>query len=289
MDFQQFRDFQLKNYIFTNAFTSGHQMGVDASGHSSDFEVLYQILLEMAYKPAFDQSILTQEKEIVLREISERSGAPSYILDVWQKAQIFTEGSASNHQTLGLSEEVATTSFEDLVRLHNFQIDRSQTVIYACGGGFETQKVKDMTLEILNNSKYDLGGLSKSDTKLPINHKIKNQYLDFEHLNLVHHLAHEHCDVAISIPNPATLENAPLHQIFSELFLSFNGELYDLLRNKHGLVYSMSAGFYHYVDGGVFEIDLTTEKTKVEETFKVIKDFFSDFDKVFDHSKFEAL
>jgi predicted Zn-dependent peptidase len=147
MDFWQLKDFAFRNNIVFNAYTTPISMAVNASGHSSDFEAILKILLEMAFSPTFEESILEREKDIVLREINERRGDPNYQLYFEVMEQIFTKDSLENHQVLGMSEIVAETTLKDMKRLYGEMLGRSMAVIELSGGGFD----KKSCLENLYN------------------------------------------------------------------------------------------------------------------------------------------
>ena len=149
MNFEEFKDFQFKNNISFNAYTGPSTMGLSAEGHCSDTYTILEILLEMAFEPTFEQSILDRETEIVLREITERRGDPSYKLHYLLQNQAFTPESLVNHEVLGSAEAVASTSLEDLYRLFRDSISRSHIVLEVAGGGFENNELTAKVKQIL--------------------------------------------------------------------------------------------------------------------------------------------
>lgn len=137
MDFWQLKDFAFRNNIIFNAYTTPTSMAVNAMDHISDFESILKILLEMAFSPTFEESILEREKDIVLREINERRGDPNYQLHFEVMEQIFTKDSLENHQVLGNSEVVTETTLQDMKRLYGEMLGRSIAIIELSGGGFD--------------------------------------------------------------------------------------------------------------------------------------------------------
>jgi len=144
LDFQSLKDFQFSQNLLLNAYTGPQTMGLTAVSHRDDFEKSLKLLWEMATKPTFDQTILEREKEIVLREISERRGDPNYELHYFVQSQIFSKDSIENHQVLGDGEKVAQTSLKDFVKLHAQNLNDSQIIIQISGGGIDIAKVEEI-------------------------------------------------------------------------------------------------------------------------------------------------
>ena len=98
-------------------------------------------------QPVLLQADLDREKEIVLREISERSGDPNYVLYYDTLKQIFTSDSLDNNQVLGLAEEVATTTVADFTRIYQ-QILTDSHLIFKISGGFSPTLAIDKLIPI---------------------------------------------------------------------------------------------------------------------------------------------
>lgn len=144
LDFQALKDFQFASNVSLNAYTGPVTMGLTATGHRDDLQKVLAILWEMLNKPTFEQSILDREKEIVLREISERRGDPAYELHYFVQNQIFTKDSIENHEVLGDPDKVATTTILDFQNLHSQSLEDSQIIIQIGGGQIDMAKIKEI-------------------------------------------------------------------------------------------------------------------------------------------------
>lgn len=142
LDFQALKDFQFSQNLLLNAYTGPQTMGLTASSHRDDFEKALELLWQMATSPTFDQSILEREREIVLREISERRGDPAYELHYFVQNQIFTTDSVEVHEVLGSSDQVAQTTLADFAKLHRQNLQDSQIIIQVSGGGIDLELIK---------------------------------------------------------------------------------------------------------------------------------------------------
>jgi predicted Zn-dependent peptidase len=143
MNHEQLKDWEFRENVSLNAFTSPLRMGLSASGWRGDFKKMFDLLWEVALDPTFDQDDLEREREIVLREISERRGDPNYRLYYHIQKESFTEDSINCHEVLGSSEQVAKTELEDFYRLHKKNISSSQLVIRVSGGGIDINYIRD--------------------------------------------------------------------------------------------------------------------------------------------------
>jgi len=286
-NFQQFQDFQFQENIFVNAYTGPLTMGVEVSGYKADFNKILDLTLEMALSPTFDQEILNQEREIVLREISERRGDPSYQLHFLVAGEIFSPNSYETHQTLGDSEMVKQTSLTDFNRLQQDNLEKSQIMIYAYGGGFDDKIVEERITNFLQNRPDLEKVLKQNQSRRKIDYKIPSKFKDFTKKTIISDLAHEHCDLNLYFPLKLDFEERATFKVFDELFLKFFGQVYDILRNKKGWIYSMYSSHINHLDSLYF--NLSAEKQYISQIIIEIDTIFSDFKKYFDSQKFEQL
>jgi len=279
-DFQGLKDLTFKESLGLNAFTSPEMMGVEISGHYSDFKLMTSLLTEMFLNPTFDKSDLDREKEIVLREISERRGDPNYVLHYDTMKHVFSEDSLPNHETLGNPDAVAQTEIEDFQRLMKKNLERSHLVFSLWGGGVDEEYLNSQIQKhLVSSQNFDL-----SKNKVEIDYKPKYEFKDFFRIGIKHNLAHEHAEMTIHIPVTVSQKTKPMILVLDELFLKYGGVLYDRLRDELGLVY----GFFSHFSTSLqtLTISLACEIKNIPEIIKQTEDIFSDFDKYFKPEKF---
>jgi predicted Zn-dependent peptidase len=285
MEMQEFKDWQSRENIMINAYTSPLHLAVNASTHYSKFEQTLDICLEMIFAPTFDQPVLDQEKEIVLREISQRSGEPEYITYYHTMDKIFTESSLMRHQTLGDNTMVAQTTVEDLQRLHHQNLQNSHIIIKASGGGIDERYIINKVNKWLENKEIKtIEDILNVETKLPVDFYPANDLKKFYYMPVVHELAHQHCDLTVFIPCEVSVQNKAARKIFDELYLQFFGKLYHRLRDEKGYIYSMYSEFSDDLQN--LEINLSCELIYIQNILDEIKDIFGDFDRYYDDKKF---
>lgn len=284
MNLEELKKWQFRENILINAYTSPNVLAVTAQGHKSQFQKAFKVCAEMVFEPTFDQEVLDQEREIVLREINERRGDPEYITYYEAIDQTFTSDSIDRHQTLGSAEQVAQTTIQDMSRLHSQNLQNSHIIINLIGGGIDLEYAKKIILEFLSNQNPDTMSV---ETKLPINFAAKSQLLDFDYKTIVHPLAHAHSQLSIYIPFVQTFDNRPAVKLFEEMFLRFYGRLYHVLRDEKGYIYSMNYEWKRKTQ--VLEIEMSCEIKYIEPIVQTVKEVFGNFDKNFDFTKFQEL
>jgi predicted Zn-dependent peptidase len=277
MNHDQLKDWEYRENIMLNAFTGSLRMGLTASGHKSDFKTMFDMLWEVAIEPTFDQVDLEREREIVLREISERRGDPNYKLYFDTQKQIFDPNSLECHEVLGNSDMVAQTSMEDFKKLHHENLQQSHIFISVAGGGLDIEYIK---AKILENSKL----LIKSNL-FALDHSPKSEFQQFQSLPIVHELAHEHADLSLFIPIPIKFDNKAVRHYLNSMFMNYGGVLYDRLREEKQLVYGISNSYSKDLQGTF--INLQCEIPLVEQILQETKEVFSDFNKYFKQNKFQ--
>jgi len=288
MDYKTFKAYQFQENIFLNAFTSPLYMGLYSSGHKKDGHKMLDIVLEMAFMPTFDQAILEQEKEVVLREISERSGDPNYRLHYQTMSQIFTPLSTENHQTLGDKEMVAQTTIQDFEQLHQENLEQSHIILCLSGNAVKLEAVAEKVQNYLSLKENPLIQAVLGDSyKKPVNFSPPSAFQNFNILPIVSELAHKHVDFTIYIPCKLDFTNKPASKVFEELFLKYYGVLYSRLRDELGLVYGLHSSFDF--EAQHLMINLSCEENYVKQIIFEIEEVFSNFKKHFDATKFRQL
>jgi predicted Zn-dependent peptidase len=284
MDLKEFKDWQFRENILINAYTTPTILGLTSTSHRSQFKIALECVLEMAFAPTFDQAVLDQEKEIVLREISERSGDPEYKLYFATMEKVFSKESIDNHQTLGEYDKVNRTTLQDFEELHSQNLRNSNIVINLIGGGIDIEYAKSQIQKWASLPNSDIQNISE---KLDINYKPKSELLPFKYLPFVHELAHEHANLTIFLPCKYDFSIQPSARLFDELFLRYYGKLYHLLRDELGYVYGISSEFRFDIQH--LEISMSCESQYIEPIIEVVRKVFGNFEEYFDENKFNEL
>ena len=280
----QFKDWQFRENIMINAYTSPTLLAVNSTSHKNQFKDAFGVCCEMMFDPTFDQPVLDQEREVVLREITERRGDPEYIVYFHTMNQIFQKGSLDRHETLGKSECVAETSVDNLNRLHKSALSQSQVVISVTGGGIDLGFIEKTVQEYLDRNLKALAISDRKQLDFQPSNILKN---NFRFMPIVHEQAHEQVSLSVFIPCDVSFDNWPTLRVFEELFLKYYGKLYGVLRDEKGFVYGLHSTFRH--DTQNLELNLSCETKYVQPIIEEIKKVFANFEDNFEIKKLNEL
>jgi len=286
LNFEELKDYSFQEDIQLNAYTSDVVMALNAVGHSNDFDKMFDILLEMFLAPTFDQSILNREKEVVLREISERRGDPNYRLYFDVMKNIYTPDSLECHEVLGDIECVSNTTLDDFYQLHQQNLQDSHLFLMFSGGGDLSEKNVLAKLDqfFASNPKIS-DSIANSKTLKPLNTQPKNEFQDFSYKPIISPLAHEHAEVSIFIPVLVNFDKAPAITIFDNLFIKYGGTLHNILRDELQYIYGISGNFHQ--DKNMLELQFSCEIPRIESILDHIKRSLSDPTKFLPIAKFD--
>jgi predicted Zn-dependent peptidase len=275
LDEKQLKNFLFESDIYTNAFTGRLGMDFLVSGHKSDSEKMFELMLEFGFDPTLTNEVLNQEKEVILREISQYSGQTNYRLNRTLIEAMFEPGSYSYCEVLGKSADVKNSTIGTLKNIQKRMYDKSNFIVTVSGGGIDVDKVVKK-LEPL------VAKLSNPDA-LPINFQPPNKLKNFKYLPVVSDLGHEHAVLKVIIPCPVTLENRPVRSYIKELIFEYPvGVLYSKLRDELGLIYGLNYAFD--MASNTLAIEMTCEIEHITKIISEIKSAFSNFENIFtDH------
>ena len=280
-DFYQLKDYLFEKSIYNNAATGILGMYLTLSGHRADSQEMLDLLLEFAFEPTLAQDVLDREKEIVLREISERRGDPQYRLYYQMLNKVLKPDSRYLFEVLGNESEVKDSTLDTFHDLHRGMLERSHLILSISGGGIDidhiTAKIEPL-LKIIDQNKKTLD----------LNFEPGNQLLDFKYMPIVSELAHEHAELSIYLPCPVNLENRPVRYFLQALFLKLpEGVLYNRLRNELGWIYGLQSSFDQSTQ--TLNLELSCEIKYISKIVDEVKKLFSDFEAVYNDKKATVL
>ena len=280
-DFYQLKDYLFEKSIYNNAATGILGMYLTLSGHRADSAEMLDLLLEFAFEPTLAQDILDREKEIVLREISERRGDPQYRLYYQMLNKILKLDSRYLFEVLGNESEVKASTLDTFHDLHRGMLERSHLILSVSGGGVDLDEITSKIEPLLKI-------IDQNNKTLELNFEPGNKFLDFKYIPIVSELAHEHAELSIYLPCPVTLENRPVRYFLQALFLKLpEGVLYNRLRNELGLIYGLQGSFDQSTQ--TLNLEMSCEIKYIAKIVDEVKKLFSDFETVYNDKKATVL
>jgi predicted Zn-dependent peptidase len=274
--FEELRNYLFEKDIHTNAFTGRLGMDIVVSGHKKNFDDMLDLVLEFGFDPYLTQEILDQEREIILREISQYSGGAGYRLNMTLINALYKKGAYSRTEVLGKKEDVRAATLETLHDIQKRLYAKSNFILTVAGGGVDAEVIRKRLEPLLPRF--------PAEETLPVNFTPKNELKDFNFLPVVNDLGHQHAVISIIIPCQITFENRPVRMYLRELlFETPVGVLYSRLRNELGYIYSMRYSFDLPTEA--LNLELACEIEHIPVIINEIKKYFSTPSLVINESK----
>jgi predicted Zn-dependent peptidase len=279
-NFDQLKEYLFQENIYCNAATGNTSMYLTMSGHKKDSAKILDLITKFAFKPTLTKEIQDKEREIVLREISERSGDPSYRLYWEMIRQIFEPGSKYLCEVLGSAEDVKNSDLKTFENIHARILAESHFILTVAGAECDSDMLQTKMLEY---SKSNL-----DDKTREVNLNLPNKLKPFKFYPVISDLAHEHVELSIYLPCAVNLENRAIRYFVTELFFKFpEGYLYNRLRNELGWIYGLQTSFDSSLQ--MLVLELSCELKYVESIISEIREMFENFDKIFRASKISMI
>lgn len=226
----------------------------------SDYlDLAVRLLAEMYYDSLFDTGELEKEKNVVMEEISMIEDTPDeLILDVFMECML--KGHPLGHTPLGTIGSIRTATRETMLGFFEEQY-RNDNIIVAIAGKFE----KGVAEEIV--SRYFSRSSGKTAAALPLPPlpaRMDYHHIEKKDLEQVHF-----CLGADGLTRDDDGRWA-LYILSTILGGSMSSRLFQNIREKEGISYSISSFYSSYSDTGVFGIYCATLPEKYERAVELI-------------------
>lgn len=242
---------------YLNAYTSRDVTAYHAKVLKRDIELALDILSDIIFNPSFIEDEMEKERNVILQEINQTIDAPDDIIfDHFQR--IAFQEQSMGRPILGSIENVSRMTTDDLreYRAQNYTTD---SIVFSAAGNVQETTVFDLVQKYAGNElatqrkfcdikpRYDGGYFFDERCELEQTHVILGyngvSYLDADYYT-------------------ATLFSSILGN-------GMSSRLFQEIREKRSLVYSVYSFISSYMHGGMFGIYAATSPTKLEELLDV--------------------
>lgn len=241
-----------------NAYTSRESTAFYARVLAEDTPLAIDIIGDIMQNPTFDNEELTRERAVVLQEIGQAYDTPDdNIFDRFQETAYPEQ--AIGRPVLGTGEIVGRID-RDTLRAYMTRHYGGRTMVFTAAGKIEHERLVDLVSQAF-------GGLpSEAESEIePAQYK-GGDFREKRDLEQVH--------VLLGFDSMGYLD--PDYYAASVLSTLFGGgmssRLFQEVREKRGLVYSVYSFVSAYRDGGIFGIYAGTGENEVGELIPVVCD-----------------
>jgi predicted Zn-dependent peptidase len=246
-----------------NAFTSKEYTCFYAKVLDEHLPIAMDILSDMFFHSTFDEGELEKEKNVIFEEISMYEDTPDDLVhDLAAKAAY---GSHSLGFTiLGTEEHLSAMKSDDLRQYMKQYYNVENTVISLAGN------IDDSVSELIEKH---FGGFSNSGEETDYHAP------DFLGELVFHAKKTEQNHICLSLPGLSLKENNlyPMVLLNNVIGGGMSSRLFQEIREKRGLAYSVYSYHSSHIDSGMFTIYTGTAPKQTEEVLKVTLDLLHEF------------
>ena len=244
-----------------NAYTSRENTAYYAKVLVEDTALAVDVIADILQNSTFDEDELTRERAVVLQEIGQALDTPDDIIfDHFQETAF--PGQALGRPVLGRADIVAAL---DRQRLHHYMSHNynPKRMIFTAAGRLEHERIVDLVSAAF-------AGITANGSATPEPAAYRGgdfrEERDLEQVHLL--LGFE----AIGYCDPDYYPGLALATLLGG---GMSSRLFQEVREKRGLVYSIYSFLSAYADGGLFGIYAGTGQAEVEELIPVVCDQFA--------------
>ncbi len=248
---------------YMDAMTTQDSLGLYARVLPEDLELALDLLGDMASHPVFADEDLERERQVVLEELASLQETPDDLV-----FRLLFEALFPHHpmgrEILGTEESLLRITTADLYRRWREVFSRSQVILVAAGP-VEPEALARQVPQYLT---LPLATPSTDHTPFPA--PLPWRFHREPRLQQV--------QIALGrrVPSYRNPERAALHLLNTLLGGGMSSRLFWELREKRGLVYTVSSFLEHFRDVGVLGIHLTVSPEAAPEALGLIRQIFDD-------------
>jgi predicted Zn-dependent peptidase len=244
---------------YTNAFTTQEITCFYVRALTEHFVKILKILNEITFNPSFVPREIEKERHIIYEEIKSYEDDPEeYILDIGDR-QLYGEHPLGN-PIIGTADSLSLITIDDLVNYHEKFYSLSNITFTFAGALPHEFVVEKIFNQVRNNFNSKPIIISRVTPEVTIPSKIE----------IVNPMQQAHLLLGkptLSYKHPDKNALAVLNILFGD---GLSSRLYQNLRDKYGIAYTIYSSSQLYSDCGSFYIYAATDKSKVNKTKELV-------------------
>ena len=251
------------NGIQTNAYTSKNETCYFTYGTGDSLEKSAEIMSDMLFNSAFDETELKREKEVVVEEIKMYQDKPDAVCEMLMDANFFA-GTNYAHDIAGSEDGVRKISRQQILDYYKTHYI-PQNIILSFAGNVTSEKAISL-VEKYFEPKFEKQKEQIESTKQDAFEIVKKQQILQKSTNQAQLM------ISFKTENRFNRKKLAINTLISQMLGgSMGSRLFQEVREKLGLVYTINS--YNDVSPltGMFSISLGTSLSKVKLALKTIK------------------
>ncbi len=241
-----------------NGFTSEELTCYWAKTPKYNLKTTLDVLLDMSLKPILDEKEFLKERSVILEEIKMYKDLPQiYVYDLLDS--IMWPDHPLGMPIIGQEESLSDITVQDMSRFQK-KFYTAPNIVVALAGDIEHNMIADRISKIFSKSNGTLKNrFLKAGIKNGPRLKVLDKPTEQSHLAIgFHGISRDHKDRYV------------LSLINIILGANMSSRLFDEVREKRGLAYSIGTSIKFYQDTGSFLVHAGIENSKINKTLEVV-------------------
>jgi predicted Zn-dependent peptidase len=242
---------------YTNAFTSKEQTCFYVRALKPHFRKTLSLLAEITLQPAFHPADIEKERTVIIEEIKSYDDEPEEVIFDCGEKSLFAHHPLGN-PIAGTVESVAAISLNDICSFHADRYNAT-TMIIAISGNIEHSLAVKVAMQYFSHLPQSESIRRITPELLPAERVIINKQFQQGHLLL-----------SKRIPGVRSADRHCFSVMNTLLGDGMSSRLYQRIREKSGLAYSVYSSIQMMSDCGAIMLYAATEEKKVAKTETII-------------------
>lgn len=241
-----------------NAFTSKEITCYYAHVLDENIDLAVDILTDLIMHPRLADEDISKEKQVVVEEINELKDSPEELVQEYFIQSLY-EPHPISFSTLGTKESVNSLTRRKILDFlkSNYTADR---IVVAAAGNLEHEKIVELSRKYLQELPVSSNRNSNSLPKeKQITKRVSNNFLQ------------AHICMGRRSFSYSDKRRYPMLLLNTILGFGMSSKLFQNIREKHGLAYSIYSFADFLKNTGVFGIYLGTDKEKIDKAIELIE------------------
>jgi len=241
---------------YLNAFTDRDMTCFHAKVLEKDLKLALEVLSDMVQNPLLRQDDVEKERTVVLSEIDSRDDDPGDLIHDLYFESAWGENEAA-HPILGEKAPLNCLTSDSIRTYFESHYLPQKMIVTGAGALKHEELVAIVEKNVTLNKKYEKVDAREGPSFKPIKRNIQRQTSQVQ-------VALTSKGLAYGDPN-----RDALNLISSYLGVGASSKLFQEIREKYGLVYSIFSTVYSLNDAGIFAILAGTQDQYVEKILKI--------------------
>ncbi|MDF2939292.1 MAG: insulinase family protein [Paenibacillaceae bacterium] len=245
-----------------NAFTTKEYTCYYVKVLDEHLPLAMEVLADMFFHSRFDPAELEKERNVILEEISMYEDTPDDLVHDLMAKAVFSDH-ALGQTILGLEENLHRFQSEDL-RMYMQEFYGISNIVVSMAGNFND--------DVMKLVEQHFGAFANPGKEVSLEKPAFHSDL------LYHHKTTEQNHICLSLPGCSMKDERQYAMILLNNAIGggMSSRLFQEIREKRGLAYSVYSYHTAYLDSGVFTIYTGTAPKQTEEVLKVSMEIIGD-------------